>query len=216
MAPDLVIGDSGWKPAILVWVIFLIFYSFIFFALNPITVRGEKVCSTGDICQHGIDWHDQCKHYDLRQDVPQPGMHLICGHKTEDDKLILNVIADGISEDEFIFAPGTTDNLLEASVDSLLTRLYDVIGTSNGRTADMWRMFTLGGDPIYTINKFIYEGSAVIYTNGLWIWPAVRVGHVHTTPEGFHLETLSLRPVILSVAGNSLLAQTLLTDPPAI
>ena len=44
-------------------------------------------------------------------------------------------------------------------------------------------------------------GSGVIYTNGLFMWPGVRIGYTQTTKDGYVLSTLSLRPLIFNVEG---------------
>ena len=38
--------------------------------------------------------------------------------------------------------------------------------------------------------------TAFIFTNGHWIWPGVKPGHVQYTDEGIMLTTLSLRPLV--------------------
>ena len=70
------------------------------------------------------------------------------------------------------------------------------VGTSNNRRVKKWGIFTVQGTPIYSLDSLLYHQMAIIHTNGLWIWPGVRVGHQQTTFEGMNLTTLSVHPLV--------------------
>jgi prolyl 4-hydroxylase len=57
-------------------------------------------------------------------------------------------------------------------------------------------MFTTNGSPIFSIDSLLYHETAIIHTNGHWIWPGVKIGFEQYTFEGIKLTTLSVRPLV--------------------
>jgi prolyl 4-hydroxylase len=55
------------------------------------------------------------------------------------------------------------------------------------------------GRPLNTIEDLVITRIGAICTNGNFLWPGVRVGHVQYTLDGYKLTTLSLRPLVLHV-----------------
>lgn len=140
-----------------------------------------------------------CGHYSLQQDrFIQPGQHLVCAvPNPETGGLLVSVIKDS-QRDAEVFFEYTYD--ANADMADLFSYMHDLVGTSNKRPASKWRMFTLDGSAVIaSLDNLVYHADGIIYTNGNFIWPGVSVGFTRTTPEGYQVETLSLRPLVLRV-----------------
>lgn len=140
-----------------------------------------------------------CSHHSLQQErYIQPGQHLVCAvPNPETGGLLVSVIKDSQLDAEVFFEYTYDSN---ADMADLFSHMHELVGTSNNRPASKWRMYTLDGSAtINSLDNLVYHADGVIYTNGNFIWPGVSVGFTRTTPEGYQVETLSLRPLVLRV-----------------
>jgi hypothetical protein len=46
-------------------------------------------------------WTADCAHYNYRQDIPQPGMHILCVKSAGNSSINVSVLKDGVDEIEF-------------------------------------------------------------------------------------------------------------------
>lgn len=176
---------------------------FLIFLLRQSAEGDEAVMSMdgteGSSAPH-VDLFKGCTHYDLQQEgYLQPGQHLVCAvSNPETGGLLVSIIKDSELGSEMFFEYKYEAN---TDIEDLFTHLHELVGTSNKRPASKWKMFTLdGGEAIGSLDNLVYHGESIIYTNGNFIWPGVAVGYKRSTPEGYDVETLSLRPLVLRVA----------------
>ena len=147
-----------------------------------------------------------CTHWNLQQDTyRQPGQHLVCAVPDPENAggLLVNVVVDSLRVNETTGEGGVTLRFArdDGDIRDLMTFLHGQIGTSNNRPAAKWKLYTLSGDEeIRSVDNLVYHGEGIIYTNGNFIWPGVAIGHKFSTPEGYEMETLSLKPLVLRVA----------------
>jgi len=134
-------------------------------------------------------WNDTCEHYLLRQDIPQPGMHLLCVKPAADSTVSVSVLKDGMEEYQYTHPYDYGDTI------NFFHHLYEVIGTSNNRDIYLWESYNIEGRIIWSIDRMAYEETVLIFTNGHWIWPGVREGYVWHV-DGKELVTLSLSPLV--------------------
>jgi len=146
-----------------------------------------------------------CQHWGFQQDVyRQSGQHLVCAvaDPANPSKLLINIVVDSLRINGTGYG-GVTMSYGKDSGDikGFLEFLYQQIGTSNKRPASKWKLYNFEGtEVIQSVDNLAYLGGGIIYTNGNFIWPGVAIGHKITTPEGYEMETLSLKPLVLRVA----------------
>jgi prolyl 4-hydroxylase len=130
-------------------------------------------------------------HLQYKQDpeLPSNGMHIICTSPTSTGIKVKGIL-NSVSEVEFHFWKDSGD------IQLLMNEMYNLFGTSNNREASKWRAFTTKGSPIFSIDGLLYHRTAVIHTNGLWLWPGAYEGFRQETFEGIRLTTLSVRPLV--------------------
>lgn len=109
------------------------------------------------LCQLSIsfaNWTESCDHYKYRQDSsePQPGMHILCAKATGNGQINISLLKDGHEEYIFEYNSDFGDTI------NLLRKVHDVIGTSNGRSLDMWETYDIDGSILYSIDRIVYEG----------------------------------------------------------
>lgn len=147
-----------------------------------------------------------CEHWSLQQDVfRQPGQHLVCAVPDVEHPggVLVNVVVDSLRVNGTSGLSGATFRfgIDGGDIGNLLGFLYEEIGTSNNRPLKKWKMYNLfGTEEILSIDSLMYLGGGIVYTNGNFIWPGVAIGHKFSTPEGYEMETLSLKPLVLRVA----------------
>ena len=159
--------------------------------------------------------HSECTHYFLQQDLlPQPGQHLVCvkgvpsdtelgGSASEGvDNLIVSIIPDSLRGREHVHKiNGVRESKTDEKwkeLDNFFEVLYDRMG-AHERPIHRWRVYTPNGRELLSLDEVVEAKSVVIYTGASFIWPGVSIGHRQRTPEGFVLETLSLRPLVFKV-----------------
>jgi len=147
------------------------------------------------ICISSALWNDTCSHYQYRQiEYEQRGMHIVCIKPNNDNTINISVLVNGTFEIHFHYNEDYGDTR------PLLEYLYDQIGTSNNRKFDDWGVFNYEGQYIWSIARMTYEETTFIFTNGIWMFPGVRVGYEQYAFDGqrnIKVTTLSLRPLVL-------------------
>ena len=111
-----------------------------------------------------------------------------------DNTINISVLVNGTFEIHFHYNEDYGDTR------PLLEYLYDQIGTSNNRKLDDWGVFNYEGQYIWSIARMTYEETTFIFTNGIWMFPGVRVGYEQYAFDGqrnIKVTTLSLRPLVL-------------------
>ena len=140
-------------------------------------------------------WNDTCSHYQYRQvEYDQRGMHIVCIKPNNDNTINISVLVNGTYEMQFHYHEDYGDTR------PLMEYLYEEIGTSNNRQADDWSVFNYEGQYIWSIARMAYEETTFIFTNGIWMFPGVRVGYEQNAFDGHRnikVTTLSLRPLVL-------------------
>lgn len=141
-----------------------------------------------------------CEHYNLAQDAsePQPGMHLLCVKHVGDGTVNVSMLKDGHEEIRFVHPHDTGDDF------HLFHQIEQLIEITNNRPVSKWKVFSLQGRRLWSVDRLAYDQVAIIYTNGLWIWPGVQPGHQWDLGDTT-LTTLSLRPLVFK-------AEEFLTD----
>ena len=140
-------------------------------------------------------WNDSCSHYNYRQiEYDQRGMHILCVKPNDDNTINISVLINGSFERQFHYAKDYGECY------DLLAYLYDEIGTSNNRQVDDWGLFNYEGQVVWSIARMAYEETTFVFTNGIWMFPGVRVGYEQYAFDGkrnIKVTTLSLRPLVL-------------------
>ena len=140
-------------------------------------------------------WNDTCQHYNYRQiEYDQPGMHIVCVKPNDDSTINISVLVNGSVERQFHYSKDYGDT------EPLLAFLYDQIGTSNNRQVYDWGIFSYEGQIVWSIARMAFEETTFIFTNGIWMFPGVKVGHEQYAYDGknsIKVTTLSLRPLVL-------------------
>lgn len=146
-------------------------------------------------CEVSSLWNDTCHHYQYRQvEYDQPGMHIVCVKPNNDNTINLSVLVNGTVERQFSYNKDYGDT------EPLLTFLYDQIGTSNNRLINDWGIFNYEGQIVWSIARMAFEETTFIFTNGIWMFPGVKVGYEQYAYDGknsIKVTTLSLRPLVL-------------------
>jgi len=142
-----------------------------------------------------VDFSD-CEHYSLRQSAaePQPGMHLLCVKNVGEGTAQVSLLKDGHDEMQFTHPYDTGDDF------RLFEQVVEVLGganeVSNNRPIKKWKAFNMVGRRLWSVDRLAYEEFAIIFTNGIWMWPGVRPGHQWKVDDDTTLTTLSLRPLV--------------------
>ena len=137
--------------------------------------------------------YSNCTHYDLRQEIDSPGMHILCILPDANGHISVSVLVNSITEKEYIYKAN------RGNIENFLEHMHSTVGTSNFRPARKWKAFNTRGQELYSIDSLLYHKTAIVQTNGLWRWPGVREGYTQTTVDGVTLTTLSVRPLVLKV-----------------
>lgn len=136
-----------------------------------------------------------CTHYRYYQKLRQPGMHIWCVIQVpETSSVKVSVLVEGSTEIQFTYDKDWGDN------DDIIDILYNKIENTNDRDLSEWAVFNYEGDHVFSVARMVYEQTTFLFTNGIWLWPGAHVGFQQTTPEGMHLTTLSLRPLVFRVS----------------
>jgi hypothetical protein len=129
--------------------------------------------------------------YRQEPDLKSVGMHIVCAVPTANPPGIsLSGILDAVADINFNFSRDA------GSILPVLQEMFKLYGTSNNRQVRKWKVFTTQGSPIHSIDSLLYHRTAIIHTNGHWIWPGVRDGFIQETFDGMKLTTLSVRPLV--------------------
>ena len=168
--------------------IFLIFYTTIFAYCND----------NNGVCYVGLkEISCECLSLQYRQvdEFPQWGQHLICIKQNKNHDITIRIIVNSVGNEQTLLY-----KYYGQDINDLKSFIYSEIGTSNDRNFDKWAIYnTDGSSKIETVYDLINQESAIIYTNGLFLWPGIEIGHVHHIDLGFDLKTISLRPLIFEV-----------------
>ena len=150
------------------------------------------------VCYVGLkETSCECLSLQYRQtdEFPQWGQHLICIKQNENHDINIRIIINSIGDEKILLYKYSGQEL-----NNLKLFIYNEIGTSNDRNYDKWVIYNIDGSrKIETIYDLINIESAIIYTNGLFLWPGVEIGHIHHINLGYDLKTISLRPLIFEV-----------------
>lgn len=116
-----------------------------------------------------------CKHEMYRQEFPQPGMHLACIVANGDNSHNISVIKHGFDIAVNIVIPESQED--DDSIVFIFKFLLPIIKTTNNRMPTKhWRAYSFDGGPLLNGSAATSEGNLIIFTNGYWIWPGVRIG----------------------------------------
>lgn len=151
-----------------------------------------------DVCRVGIkETSCDCLSLQYKQpdQFPQFGQHLICVKQNNNHDIDIRIIVNSVGNElelEYKYSGQDLSNFISF--------LYNKVGTTNNRNYNKWVIYTVDGvKTINTLYDLIQEQSAIIYTNGLFLWPGVKIGHIQQSNLGFDIKTISLRPLILEV-----------------
>ena len=144
--------------------------------------------------------HPDCDHYDLQQEVPQFGQHLLCIKENPGsyDSVFVSLIRDSLLNQEEIHQFSTNPSGKRKDIGDFYEYLREKLG-SKERAIEFWRTFDSDGNELKTIDTLIVKKSFILYTGGTFMWPGIRAGHRRKTQEGYMMETLSLRPLVFRI-----------------
>ena len=133
--------------------------------------------------------------YKQADKYPQWGQHLICVKQNDNHDIDIRIIVNSVGNEVLL-----QYKYYGQELDDFKSFLYDNIGTSNNRNHDMWAVYNVDGSKkVTSLYDLLQLQSAIIYTNGLFLWPGVEIGHVHQSNLGFDIKTISLRPLVFEV-----------------
>ena len=130
-----------------------------------------------------------CSDYRQDADLSSVGMHILCAIPSTNGITVTGLL-NAVLDIGFNFTKDRGD------IFPLLQEMFRLYGTTNNRKPTKWVAFTTYGSPIYSIDSLLYHRTAIVHTNGHWLWPGVRNGFTQETFDGIRLTTLSVRPLV--------------------
>eukprot|EP00941_MAST-03F_sp_MAST-3F-sp1_P005544 g5544.t1 len=149
----------------------------------------------------------------VRTDVPKhvPGFHVICA-TYENDEIHVKVYKNGVVAKPLLGKFPVTSSTPFTRFRSFMHRLIgfnlQVNDWDHQELRQEFRFFNVNTrQPIQSLEDIVEAGEVFLFEGGQWIWPGVRVGHIHQLPNlpgktkgsSVLLETLSLQPLVFSV-----------------
>jgi hypothetical protein len=175
------------------------------------------VASNGGMAEEtcGTECYKECnivtymtghKHF-TRTDEPKnfPGYHGACVD-VQGDKLWVKAFRNGLKKDTVEFSMNDDIDMagFRAKVAEAIKIKKEVNALwSHWELKQEWGIFAPKGERMGTMDAIVATQSVVFIEGGQFMWPGVKIGHMHTLPlkdgNTLTLETLSMQPLVFSV-----------------